>query len=193
MFRLEVKSLNIVVTSKEAILNECRKIVMEKGISAINMRTVAAACGVAVGSIYNYFPSKTELITASVEEVWKDIFHMSHEQLQSESVTDCLEWLFHSIKNGCVKYPGFFTLHSMSFTAEDKEKGKQMMDKYFGHIKQNIREVLDKDKRIRSDAFNETLTPDVFVDLMFSIITSMLLQDKDEIKPLLETVKRSIY
>lgn len=185
--------MNIVVTSREAILSECKKIVMEKGISAINMRTVAGACGVAVGSIYNYFPSKTDLITASVEEVWKDIFHMSIEKAEFEHVTDCLEWVFYSIKRGCVKYPGFFTLHSMSFTAEDKEKGKQMMEKHFEHIKQNIRQVLDKDKKVRSDAFNEILTPEVFVDLMFSIITSMLLQSKDEIVPLLEMVKRSIY
>lgn len=50
---------------------------MEKGLSAINMRTVASACGVAVGSIYKYFPSKTDLIYATVADVWKDIFHMS--------------------------------------------------------------------------------------------------------------------
>ena len=50
--------MNTIVTSKEAILAECRAIVMEKGISSINMRSVAAACGVAVGSLYNYFPSK---------------------------------------------------------------------------------------------------------------------------------------
>lgn len=47
--------MNTIVTSKEAILAECRAIVMEKGISSINMRSVAAACGVAVGSLYNYF------------------------------------------------------------------------------------------------------------------------------------------
>ena len=57
--------MNTVVTSREAILEECRKIVMEQGISAVNMRSVAAACGVAVGSIYNYFPSKTDLISAA--------------------------------------------------------------------------------------------------------------------------------
>ena len=60
--------MNTVVTSREAILEECRKIVMEQGISAVNMRSVAAACGVAVGSIYNYFPSKTDLIGAAVED-----------------------------------------------------------------------------------------------------------------------------
>lgn len=192
MFILEVMILNIVVTSREAILKECRKMVMEKGITAINMRSVAAACGVAVGSIYNYFPSKADLITASVEEVWKDIFHMS-DKFEFEHITDCLEWIFYRIKEGCIKYPGFFTLHSMSFTAEDKEKGRKMMEKYFGHVKQNMKLILEKDHHIREDAFNEILTKDVFVDLMFSIITSMLLQNKDEIKPLLEMVSRSIY
>ena len=58
--------MNTIVTSKEAILAECRAIVMEKGISSINMRSVAAACGVALGSLYNYFPSKADLIGAAV-------------------------------------------------------------------------------------------------------------------------------
>lgn len=185
--------MNNVVTSKEMILFESRKIVMEKGISAINMRTVANACGVAVGSIYNYFPSKTELISATVEDVWKDIFHMSGDSFEFISFTDCLLWLFESIKKGCKKYPGFFTLHSMSFASEDKAKGRQMMEHYFGHIKQSLLNVLEHDTNVRSDAFNDILTADEFVNLIFTTFTSMLLQKQDHCKTLLEMVSRCIY
>ena len=63
--------LNKTVTSREAILAASQKLVMEKGLQAVNMRTVASVCGVAVGSVYNYFPSKAELLTATVENVWR--------------------------------------------------------------------------------------------------------------------------
>ncbi len=60
--------MNKTVTSREAILAASQKLVMEKGLQAVNMRTVASVCGVAVGSVYNYFPSKAELLTATVEK-----------------------------------------------------------------------------------------------------------------------------
>ena len=50
--------LNKTVTSREAILAASQKLVMEKGLQAVNMRTVASVCGVAVGSVYNYFSLK---------------------------------------------------------------------------------------------------------------------------------------
>ncbi len=67
--------MNNAVISKDMILSASKQLVMEKGLYAINMRMVAERCGIAVGSVYNYFPSKTDLIAATVESVWQSIFH----------------------------------------------------------------------------------------------------------------------
>ena len=53
--------MNKVVTSREEILRVSRKLLKEQNGAALNIRTVASACGVSVGSIYNYFHSKSEL------------------------------------------------------------------------------------------------------------------------------------
>ena len=58
--------MNLTATSEEAIIEACQRIVKEKGLSAVNMRSVAAECNVAVGSIYNYFPSKSDLLCAAI-------------------------------------------------------------------------------------------------------------------------------
>ena len=50
--------MNKAVTSKEEILEVSRSIAASKGITAVNMRTVASECGIALGSLYNYFTSK---------------------------------------------------------------------------------------------------------------------------------------
>lgn len=185
--------MNTVVTSREAILSISRKIVMEQGLGAINMRTVASACNVAVGSIYNYFPSKADLINAAVEDVWKDIFHISDGHLEFKSFIDCLSWFLENIREGCKKYPGFFTFHSMSFTAENKEKGRQMMDSYFGHIRLNLLSILKKDPKVRPNAFNEDLTPEDFVELIFMTALSTFLQNQDNDKSLLQMAANCIY
>lgn len=57
--------MNKIVTSKENILKASREIASKDGLQSINMRNVAKHCGVAVGSIYNYFPSKADLIIAT--------------------------------------------------------------------------------------------------------------------------------
>ena len=59
--------MNKVVTSKEDILAVSKEMVAENGVQAINMRNVARQCGVAVGSVYNYFPSKNDLMIAVID------------------------------------------------------------------------------------------------------------------------------
>lgn len=54
--------MNTVVTSKEQILQTSRELIRQQGWSTVSIRSVAAACGVSVGSIYNYFDSKAELV-----------------------------------------------------------------------------------------------------------------------------------
>ena len=46
-----------VITSKDEILHRSRELIRERGLSAISIRSVAAACGVSVGSVYTYFDS----------------------------------------------------------------------------------------------------------------------------------------
>ena len=53
--------MNTSVTSRDAILSVSRQFITQNGFGSVNMRAIAAACGVSVGSVYNYFPSKGDL------------------------------------------------------------------------------------------------------------------------------------
>ena len=43
--------MNAMVTSKEEILTAGRELIRREGWNAVNIRSIAAACGVSVGSI----------------------------------------------------------------------------------------------------------------------------------------------
>lgn len=73
MFILEVTLMNPPNTSREEIMRVSRKIVSEKGLPALNMRTLAKECGIALGTLYNYYSDKDELVVAAIESVWQDI------------------------------------------------------------------------------------------------------------------------
>ena len=46
------------------ILDEAKKQIREQGYAATTVRSVAAKCKVAIGTVYNYFPSKEILISS---------------------------------------------------------------------------------------------------------------------------------
>ena len=55
---------------REQLLQEVRKQITERGYSQTTIRSVASACNLGVGTVYNYFQSKDMLIATVVVEDW---------------------------------------------------------------------------------------------------------------------------
>ena len=58
------------------LIEEARKQISEQGYAATTIRSVARGCGVGVGTVYNYFPSKEMLVATFVFEEWKGYLHV---------------------------------------------------------------------------------------------------------------------
>ena len=160
--------MNKTVTSKEEILKTSRKLIREQGCAAVNIRSVAAACGVSIGSIYNE------------EEVFQDTIA-------------CITWMYERMEYGCKQYPGFFTLHSLGFMQEDKSDGKRRMQQAWQHILDGLCFVLRRDNKIRQDAFTEQFTVEKFADVLFSFMLSALFRQEYDVEAVLEIIRRTIY
>ncbi|MCI5833161.1 MAG: TetR/AcrR family transcriptional regulator [Clostridiales bacterium] len=65
------------------------------------------ACGVSVGSIYNYFDSKAALLSETVGSVWQEIFHWPDDTDVFRDVQTCVTWIYTRIAYGCEQYPAF--------------------------------------------------------------------------------------
>lgn len=185
--------MNTIVTSKEEILKVSRELIQKKGWSAVSIRSVAAACGVSVGSIYNYFDSKAALVTAAVESVWCEIFHCPEDKAVFQDTQACIVWMYERIEYGGKQYPGFFTLHSLGFLREEKSDGKRRMGQALQHMVKGLCAVLKRDARVRSGAFTEQFTPEKFADVLFSLMLSALLRQDDDPTAVLEIVRRTLY
>jgi len=174
--------MNAAVTSKEEILKTSRELIRQQGWSSVSIRSVAAACGVSVGSIYNYFDS-------TVGSVWQEIFHRPDDADVFQDVQTCVTWMYTRIAYGCEQYPGFFTLHSIGFLRDERPDGKRRMQQTWGHILAGLCAVLRRDAKIRPDAF----TVEQFADVLFSqMLSAMLRQDCDP-TAVLEIVRRTLY
>ncbi len=185
--------MNTIVTSKEAILETSRKLIQENGWAAISIRSVAQACNISVGSIYNYFDSKSDLIAATVESVWCDIFHAPDGKASFQQFTECIEWAYESMRRGNETYPGFFSMHSMSFVGEDNASGQELMAKSWKHIQDGFYIVLMRDKKVNPAVFDDVLTPQKLVQIVFSLIISSLLRQDYDCAGIVRMLEQILY
>ena len=61
----------IIENLDQRLMEEARRQIRESGYGAMTIRSVAAACGVGVGTVYNYYPSKEALAAAFILADWK--------------------------------------------------------------------------------------------------------------------------
>ena len=60
----------IIKNLESKLIAEAQKQILEQGYGAVTIRSVANACGVGVGTVYNYFSSKEELLASYLLEDW---------------------------------------------------------------------------------------------------------------------------
>lgn len=181
------------IISKGNILNVCKKIVSNKGLAAVNMREVSKECNISLGLVYYYFPSKDDLLIATIESVWDDIFNWEDEESKNSEFTSFIDKLFEHIKRGIDKYPNFFTIHSVSFSSKRGKKGSTIMKYYLSNIKKRVSYELKKDKKIRKDAFTKDFSEEGFIDIILTNIVSLLIERDYDSSFLVEMIRRSIY
>lgn len=76
------------------LMAEAKQQILEKGYQAVTIRSVANGCGIGVGTVYNYFPSKDDLVAAFMLEDWngciRAIEEVSHDACAPQPVLQCI-------------------------------------------------------------------------------------------------------
>ena len=78
---------------RQQLLAEARRQIAERGYSKTTVRSVAGACGIAVGTVYNYFPSKESLVASFVAEDWHRALALMGEKSRGDAET-CLRAIY---------------------------------------------------------------------------------------------------
>lgn len=75
----------IIENLREELLEEAKRQILAQGYAKTTIRSVAGGCGVAAGTVYNYFPSKEMLIATFVSEDWKGCMAELHAQSETDA------------------------------------------------------------------------------------------------------------
>ncbi len=185
--------MNTIITSKEAILDICRGMIASDGLAAINMRAVAKACDVALGTLYYYFLSKDDLLIAAIESVWKHIFGVGRLDATKLPFPDYIAGWFQGFLRGMEEYPNFFTMHSLSFAGAEQTKARQTMHTHLEKLHQDLLQCLKLDSGVRKGCFSASFSQTDFVNFVMSHLMVTLVQQKKDCQTLLEVIRRVIY
>lgn len=185
--------MNFGITSREAILQACRRLIAEQGLDALSMRAAAQNSGIALGTLYNYFSDKDELLIAAIESIWMHIFHSDESDEATVSFSDYVTRLYSRMRKGAAQYPNFLTAHSASIAAGKRGEAKSIMDGCFTRIKAALTEALHSDPQVCSDAFSQDLTEKDWIDLVMDQLLLTLLRGKPDCSSLTELIRRVLY
>lgn len=192
MFILEVTLMNPPNTSREEIMRVSRKIVSEKGLPALNMRALAKECGIALGTLYNYYSDKDELVVAAIESVWQDILEKSVPDSRV-SFSQYVTHIYARILSGLKYYPDFFAAHSISVAGSAKGKARGMMERCFGKIRGELNAALREDKNVDRSIFSETFREEDLIGHILDTITISIINGRPNCATLTEILDRLLY
>ena len=125
----------IIENLREKLTAEAKRQILESGYAAVTIRSVASACQVGVGTVYNYFPSKDDLVASAMLEDW--ILCLGHIREVSERASEpkeVLEQIYHQFHLYAACYrevfqdPAAATAFSGSFSQRHSLLRKQLAE-----------------------------------------------------------------
>ena len=85
----------VIANLSEQIRSQARELLLSGGWESLTIRTVAARCHVAVGTVYHYYPAKDALIAAVMLEDWQStLTRMESAASAANSASDGIRAVF---------------------------------------------------------------------------------------------------
>lgn len=163
---------------RENLLQEARKQVMEQGYSAFTIRSVATACGLGVGTVYNYFSSKDVLVASFMLEDWQQCRKKMQDGCAGREPAEALCCVYESLQEFMVLYSSLFNDEQagMAFAKSFGDKHKLLRSQ----IAEPLLPICTKQNRAEAEYLSEFVAESMLTWTMegyeFSKISSVLLQ-----------------
>jgi AcrR family transcriptional regulator len=150
------------VTSKEQILEAAMEIAVREGVDHVSIRKLAGACGIGVGSMYNYYPDKETLIAAVSERFWDQILE-NQEMVYRRGMgfTFFLEHYYAFLYGRLSRYDKSWLAQMNGRTKRDEAI-------------RLLHTVLEDDVRVNPAIWNMELNQDAFVEYVFVNLMALL-------------------
>lgn len=149
----------IIENLEEEIIKKSLKLFNENSYQNVSMRQIASDVGIAVGTLYNYFPNKFELYIAVFEESWQETYQI--------------------LKNNCQKTEKNYLRNFIEVLYKKMKKRKSIVRELFRYIMND----LEIDEKEQQQKFRRIRFPNVVINQIYDLFIIVLEKEyKLEIK-----------
>jgi AcrR family transcriptional regulator len=138
----------IIENPRQMILEEAKRILYSEGYSKLSMRSISKACGIALGTIYNYYPTKHDLVTGMIMDYWSHNMGRLEEIAAAESpFYEKLDRIFHEL-SGFIKAFREVWLNQEFYAQPDRiKRGTEEENIYMDRLAAIIEGTLEREIR----------------------------------------------
>lgn len=158
-------------------------------VDALNIRNIAKEANVSVGTIYNYFANKDEILLALTQKFWLEILTNLKSNIKSDNFVaqlgDIYQYLYQSMSQD-----GLLLMRSLS---NIEDEGRQAMSKVQQYLGQCILELIVADQNIKKDLFDQQFSQEKFVEFIINNFVERLKSKADNIDFFQGLISKLIY
>lgn len=168
------------VTTREKILEQALQIAQKEGVDKVSIRKLANACGIAIGSVYNYYSNKQELIEAVSKHFWSNLLKDQNLIYRKHmGFTLFLQQYYAFIYGKLSDYDTSW------LTSMDEGMKREALALF--------KSVLLQDDRVNPRIWNMELNQDFFCDYVFDNIIALLQSKKDNCRFYIYLLEHLLY
>lgn len=177
---------------KEIILASAKDISLEHSINEINIRKVAKKSNISIGTVYNYFPTKADLLVAVIEDFWKEAFtKIDIRALGDKSFYEKIEEIYDSLYSYLYNFKENWLEQISLLNAQEKEVGRKRQEEYFARIRTIIISLMDSDKSIDKYIWSSSITKEKTAQFIFDNMLLNLKKGERNFEFFIEILKKN--
>ena len=174
---------------RQTLLDCAGRIECTEGVGAINIRRLASEANIAVGTVYNYFESKQEVLLALTEAYWESVLEEMRSSVTAARFREQIAQIIMFLRgkmNDCAEI-------LMRSLHDDAATGRIRMAAMQRVLRQALVVRLNRDDAVRTDIWSESFTQESFADFVLSNLVLLMQQKETDANTFLEIIERVLY
>lgn len=168
------------VIDKGKLIDQAYAIAAREGISSLSVRKLAAACGIAVGSVYMYFPTKADLTAAVFTRFFgQALFEECCRVDGRESFTDYVRKLRGALGDALAQMDVDWFAEMRRLPRSEHEALEAARGPMLAHMEQGLHHVLDAGPAVVRSRLVGALSPQKLCSFVLGAIFTSLMEGSD--------------
>lgn len=181
--------------TREQIVERAYALAVDRGLASVSIRAIATECGVATGTIYNYFPTKDDLTMGVIGHFWREELSDVMERAATPGC-DYIEFcqsFYEEASDALVRFRRDW-LPQLRASAEGGQ-GMRCPEASSGldHMRAGLAGVLRGDPHIDQTRLGEDLSPEQVAGLTLSTLIEFAGERKQSFDAFCQLLRLALY